>query len=201
MYNTLAAFGYGFCIFSFDVLLDFLRAENIRTKKILQYFQKEPDSYLKAIENGIWLPFVGIDYENYCIRLDGVDPPFEKDWEEKFEHKGFNIAIKDALWISDVASFHPFEKKKYLEEYTLPYQSEALVKNKFEMITLYSGFKYDVPTGNYKVSVKGFKRKNKLTYPNANFAFSFSLSRVDEFDEFCNPREDELYDFNVANMT
>jgi len=65
------------------------------------------------------------------------------------------------LWISDVALFHPFDKKKYLEEYTLPYQSEALVKNKFEMITLYSGFKYNVLTGNYKVSVKGFKKKKK----------------------------------------
>jgi len=41
MYNTLVTFGYGFCIFSYDVLLDFLRAENIRTKKVLQYYRRE----------------------------------------------------------------------------------------------------------------------------------------------------------------
>ena len=201
MDKTLTAFGYGMCIFSMDVLLDFLKTEKIRTKKIVQYLQNEPEIYLKAIENGIWLPFVGINHEKYCISLGDVAPSFEKGWEEKFAHKEFNITVKDALWITNISSFHPFDKTKYIDTYEVSYQNEALVKNKFKTITSFSGFKFDVPTGKYKVTVKGYRKKKRLAFPNANYAFSFSLRRVDEFDSFCNPREDELYDFNVANMT
>lgn len=35
--------------------------------------------------------------------------------------------------------------------------------------------------------------------PNPNYGFLFSLTKVDEFDGFKNPRE-EIYDFNVAHI-
>jgi len=68
------------------------------------------------------------------------------------------------------------------------------------MLTVYSAFKYEVPSGKYLLSIKGYKRKLELEFPNPNCGFLFSLVKVDEFDGFNNPREDELYDFNVANM-
>ncbi|WP_433595174.1 hypothetical protein [Lysinibacillus xylanilyticus] len=67
-------------------------------------------------------------------------------------------------------------------------------------ITLNSGFGYNVSSGKYSVSIKGYARKNKLDYPNANYGFLFSLVKVNEFEGFNDPREDERYNFNVADM-
>lgn len=55
-------------------------------------------------------------------------------------------------------------------------------------------------SGKYLVSIKGFVRKQKLDFPNPNYGFLFSLVAVDEFESFNDPREDEIYYFNVANM-
>jgi hypothetical protein len=132
--------------------------------------------------------------------LDGYDPHFSDEWEQKMEYDGFNIEIKDSLWISDTGPLNKFDKDKYTDGNEIPYQVEALIGGNFKKMTVYSGFKYEVPSGKYLLSIKGYKRKQELEFPNPNCGFSFSLVAVDKFDGFNNPREDELYDFNVANM-
>jgi len=39
-----------------------------------------------------------------------------------------------------------------------------------------------------------------LEYPEANFGFSFELEKVESFDGFKDPREDDKYNFNIAQM-
>lgn len=200
MDKILSTFSYGICVFSLDILQNFLKREKIRTKKILQHFQKNPNKYLDALKGGVWIPFVGINSTKYLIKLDDYDPPFSDEWEQKIEYEGFNIEIKDSLWISDTESFHPFDSEKYIGNDEISYQVESLLGADFERITVYSAFKYEVSSGKYLLSIKGYKRKQVLEFPNPNCGFMFSLVKVDEFDGFNNPREDELYDFNVANM-
>jgi hypothetical protein len=196
MDKILTTGSYGICLFSLNPLQDYLKGKAVRSKKLLNKFQKDQDFYLEAIKDGVWLPFAGINSIKYMIKLDGYDTPFSDEWEQKIEYGGFNLAIEDSIWISDIGSFYTFDKEKYKESDLISYQAE----NNFGKITIYSDFRYDMPSGKYMVSVKGFARKEKLKYPEANCGFFFSLVKVKEFEGFNNPREQELYDFNVANM-
>lgn len=200
MDKILSTFSYGICVFSLGALKDYFKKEKIRTKKILQYFQKNSNKYLEVLKEGVWIPFVGINSIEYIVKLDNYDAPFSSEWEQKFNYEGFNIEIKDGLWISDTESFQIFDREKYLENDEISYQVEALIGTDFEMTTVYSAFKYEVPSGKYLLSIKGYKRMQEMEFPNPNCGFLFSLVKVDEFNGFNNPREDELYDFNVANM-
>ncbi|MEZ2661045.1 hypothetical protein [Aneurinibacillus aneurinilyticus] len=50
------------------------------------------------------------------------------------------------------------------------------------------------------ITIKGYARKKKVDYPNANFEFLYALGKVNEFEGFNNPQEDEKYDLNVTKM-
>lgn len=200
MDKILSAYSYGICVFSLDILQDFLKKEKIRTKKFLEYLQKNPNKYLDTIKEGVWIPFVEINSIKYIIRLEGYDPPFNNEWEQKIDYSGFNINIKDSLWISDTKSFCPFNREEFMGNNSISYEVDALIRDDLKKLTVYSAFKYEVVSGKYLLSIKGYKRKQELEFPNPNCGFLFSLVKVDEFKGFNNPREDELYDFNVANM-
>lgn len=208
MDKILSTGSYGICLFSLEVLQNFLKKEKIRSKKLLEKFQKNKKLYITTQEEGVWIPLTQINSIDYVIRLDGYDSLFNDEWEQKMEYDGFNIEIKDALWISDIGSFLTFNADEYIGNegsYKTPYGvTRYFSENERSCQTLdghrlFSDFKYDVPSGKYLLSIKGYARKQPLERPNPNYGFLFSLVRVDEFDGFKNPRE-EIYDFNVANM-
>lgn len=208
MDKILSTRSYGICLFSLEVVQTFLKKEKVRSKKLLEKFQKNKELYLAAQKGGVWVPLAEINSIDYVIKLDGYDLSFNDDWEKKMEYNGFNIEIKDALWISDIGSFFTFNESEYSGcegTYKMPYgvtryfsESERFYQSS-DGHRLYSDFKYDVPSGKYLLSVKGYVRKQALERPNSNYGFFFSLVRVDAFDGFKNPRE-EVYDFNVAKM-
>ena len=208
MDKILSTRSYGICVFSLEVLQDFLKGKKIRSKKLLEKFQKDKKLYLDAQKEGVWIPFVQINSIDYIIKLDGHDVPFDDGWEQKMEYDGFNIEIKDGLWISDIGSFYTFEKSELSGgegTYKMPYGVTRGFSEKERFFQssdghrLYSDFKYDVPAGKYLLSIKGYARKQALERPNSNYGFFFSLKEVDEFHGFKNPRE-EIYNFNVAHM-
>lgn len=208
MDKILSTGSYGICLFSFEILQDFLKKEKIRSKKLLEKFQKNDELYLATQKGGIWFPIAQINSLGYVIKLDGYDLPFNDEWEQKMEYDGFNLEIKDALWISDIGSFYTFNADEYSGgegTYKTPYgvtryfsESERSYQT-LDGHRLYSDFKYDVPSGKYVLSIKGYARRPLLERPNPNYGFLFSLTKVDEFDGFKNPRE-EIYDFNVAQI-
>lgn len=191
MDKILSTFNYGICLFSLEVLQEFLKKRKIRKKKLLELFQKEKDIFLDLQKEGVWIPIPQIDSGEYVIKLSGYDSPFNDEWEQKLEHDGFNIEIKDGLWISDIGSFLKFDASEFCGN-EISFQTG-------DGETLYSDFKYDVPSGKYLLDIEGYVRRQQLEYPNPNYGFSFVLTKVDAFDGFKNPRE-EIYDFNVANM-
>jgi hypothetical protein len=192
MDRILTTGSYGICVFFFFFLHEFLKDARLKTKKLLDAFQKNPERYLAAIREGVWVPFVQIDSVDYIIKLDGCESPFDDNWEQKMEYGGFNINIRDSVWISDIGSFLNFNYEKYVGNEDISYRT-------VDGETIYSNFRYKVSSGKYTLSIKGYSRKNKLDFPNPNYGFSFSLFAVDEFDGYKNPRE-EAYDFNIANM-
>ena len=187
----LSTYSYGICLFSMEVLQDFLKKEKIRSKKLLHKFQKDKKLYLAMQKEGIWFPISKINSGQHLIKLEGYDNTFNDEWEQKFEIEGFNLKIEGGLWISDIGSFYTFNEAEFC--------GEAISFKTGDGDIQYSDFKYDVPAGKYLLSVKGFLRKEKKGFPNPNSGFLFSLVKVDEFSGFKNPRED-IYNFNVTNM-
>lgn len=194
MDKILDTCNYGICLFSVGVLQDFLKREKIRSKKLLGKFQKDKELYLTTQKEGIWLPIVGINSGSYIIKLDGYEEPFGDEWEQMLEYDGFNLEIQDNLCISDVGLLGSFDANDF-SEYEKSYQT-------LDGNTNYQQFKYDVPSGKYLISVTGYARKqaseNNLKHTSPEYGFLFSLKKTDIFDSYKNPREDELYEFNIG---
>ena len=193
MDKNLSVTDYGICLFSVEVLQEFLKKEKIRSKKILNKFQKDKELYLATQKEGVWLPIVQIASVHYVIKLEGYDEPFNDEWEQKLEYDGFNIEIKDSLWISSISKFHEFDANGFCGD-KVSYQT-------YDGVTLYSAYKYDVPSGKYLLSIKGYARKQQLDSSNSNYGFAFSLVKVEEFHGYKNPRESDDYEFNLNWLT
>lgn len=192
MDKLLDGSSYGICLFSLDVLQDFLKRKKIRTKKLLQKLQKNKELYLATQREGIWLPFVKIDAYKYIIKIDGYDEPFDDEWVQKLEYGGFNLEIQDTLCVASIGMFYDFDVNDF-SEYVKSCQT-------MDGNTYYQQFKYDIPSGKYLVTIKGYAHKT-AGRRNPKYGFQFSLVKVDAFDGFKNPREDELYEFNVSWLT
>ncbi len=129
--------------------------------------------------------------------MSGYDEPFNDEWEQKLEYDGFNIEIKDTLCISDTGMFYTFDANDF-SGYENSYQD-------MDGDITYKSFKYDVPSGKYLLSIKGYARKgasgHSSSCENPDYGFLFSLVKVNAFDGFKNPRESELYEFNIGWLT
>ncbi len=191
MEKIITTFSYGLCVVSLENLQEFLREEKIRTKKLLSFFQKKDKKYLLSQRSGVWMPIPQINAGKYIIRVKNIDMPFDEEFEEIMEYEGFNIRITNGIWIGDIELMQPFEVDKY--------EGESISYQTIDGYTRYSGFKYDIPEGKYLISVKGYTRKEIVDCKAVNYGYQFEFKKVDEFDGYKNPREEE-YDFNVANM-
>lgn len=191
MDKILSTYNHGICLFSVNVMRDFLKREKIRSKRVLDFFQKEDNKYLFSQKEGVWFPLVQINSGEYVIKVEGYDQCFDNEWEQKMEYEGFNIDIRGGLWISDIGSLLTFNEKAF-----------GGVERTFEDgdgELLYSDIKYNIPSGKYLITIKGYTRKQLLDFPNANYGYFFSFTQIKEFEGYKNPRE-EQYNFNVANM-
>lgn len=207
MDRTISAGGHGLCLFSFDKLTEFLTTKKIRSKKVLALLQKKKDLYLETIENGIWMPIPSIDFYEYEIKFEGQGDSFNDEWEEILSYDGFNIDVKNGLWVSAIDSLLEFDKTEYEcegKEETSPYgtvhyysNKERWNKNLSDHMS-YSGYCFDIPDGKYLLTVTGFARKEILDDRGAvNYGFQFKLDKVESFTEVRNPRE-KKYDFNIG---
>ena len=191
MDKCLSTFNYGLCLYSVNIMQKYLKKQKIRTKKLLALFQKEKDTFISSQKEGIWVPIPQINSGGYVIKLEGYDVPFNDEWEQKIEYGGFNIEIEDTLWISDIGSLIMFDINRYHEEDIFFMTGDGNKR--------YSDLRYNVQTGKYLLTIKGYLRKDIHEFPSPNYGFQFSLDRVDEFMNYKNPREDR-YEFNIAHI-
>ena len=185
---------YGMYLFSFKKLTTFLKENKIRSKKLLEFFQKNHNEYLESIKTGTWIPIVPIDSIEYIVKVNDL---FDNEWDEIREEKGFCLEIgsDNSLWIGSFSDILTIDFKSFKNNSDGYKCYETLDGQK-----IYDSFKFDVPQGKYIVNIKGFKRKKELEYPNTNFGFLFELEKVESFNEFKDPREDDKYDFNICQM-
>ena len=90
---------YGICIYSMDVLQNFIKREKIRTKKLLSLFNKDKKKYIQLQKEGVWIPVMPIDSVEYCIKIKNNNEEFSGEWEEKFDYEGFNLDVRKGIWI------------------------------------------------------------------------------------------------------
>lgn len=88
-----------------------------------------------------------------------------------------------------------------MERYRSPWERWYKAETgKGELVKIYTDIKYDVPAGKYLLSIKGYVRKEKQKYPVPNCGFYLSLTKVEAFEGFKNPREADEYNFNIGSM-
>ena len=107
---------YGICLFSLEKMTDFLKDNKIKSSKVLKTFQKKDKLYIKSQEEGIWTPISQIGVSKAIIKIAGFDDEFSSDWNKDFEYSGFNIIVKDGLWIADIGVFLDFEETTFVGE-------------------------------------------------------------------------------------
>lgn len=205
MDKVIGTYNYGLCVFSIDTMTDFLKAKKIRSKKVLALFQKKKDLFLETVKDGIWMPIPSINSGEYVIKVEGYDDSFGDEWMQVLSYNGFNLDVKNGLWISDIGSLLEFDKTEYEgegREVTSPYGITHFFSSKEKWHKdskgniFHTEFWYDVPEGRYLLTLTGFARKEIVDDRAVNYGFEFKLTKVDGFTEAKNPRE-EIYDFNI----
>lgn len=206
MEKIIGTWEYGLSIFSLDIMVKFLETKKIRSKKVLALLQKRKDIYLDSIKDGVWMPIPSINSGKYVISLEGYDDDFGDEWTQVLSYDGFNLDVKNGLWISDIGSLLEFNKTEYEgdgREETSPYGTVSYYSSKEQWHkdlgghVSYTAYWYDVPEDKYLLTITGYARKEVVDIKAANYGFQFKLTKVDDFKEAKNPRE-EAYEFNVG---
>jgi len=146
--NKLTITDYGMYILSFDSLKTFLKNNKIRSKKVLNHFQKKHSDYLKSIENGAWIPIVPIDSIKYIIKVNDL---FNENWDEIRQEKGFNLEIGDdnCIWIGSFSDILTIDSKSFENNSDGFKFYETL-----DGITIYDSFRFNIPKGKYLVNIR-----------------------------------------------
>ncbi|MCC9073888.1 hypothetical protein LNQ49_20085 [Flavobacterium sp. F-65] len=184
---------YGIYIMSLDKLLAFLKENKIKSKKILDVFQKNHELYLKSLQEGIWIPIVPIESTKYIVNSES-DIYFTNGWERKFKYENFNLEISNnTFWVGSFGSLLNLNVEQFVNstDASISYQT-------LDGVTLFKSFKFNLDSGKYLVNILGYKRKETLEYPEANFGYSFEFKKVEEFNGYMDPREDDKYLFNLS---
>ncbi len=212
MERKIHASEYGICFWSMGTFTSFLKNGKIRSKKLLALFQKDRTTYLKLVENGIWIPLPQIDSEDYCIKIKDLGEEFDDRWEKVLEYDGFNLEITDGMWISGLGSFLKFDEASYQgegNEYTSDFGMKYFDSNKERWQTTLNGYKIyrdvhvDILSGKYLLNIKGYARKEmidvRVDKDAVNYGYQLELVKTDGFEGSPNPRE-EKYDFNIGGI-
>lgn len=138
-------------------MTDFLKEKKIRSKKVLELLQKKKDLYLETIEQGIWMPIPSINSGEYIVKVEGDDDSFGDDWTKVLSYEGFNLDVRNGLWISDIGSLQEFDKTEYEgdgREETSPYGTVSYYSSppnnvKIENMLILSS-RFDCGLSNYR---------------------------------------------------
>lgn len=206
MEKVITTSEYGYSLFSVDSICDFMSQERIKSKKLLALLQKDKKRYMKSIEDGSWLPIPSVDMQKLAISVDGYDDAFSDEWEKVLSYEGFNISVKNGLWIADIGCFLDFDEKKYQGDGTeIPgimgtkeyYSNKEKWYTTADGKTSYTGFCYDVSDGRYLVTLTFYARKEINDIRAVNYGVRINLDKVESFSDCKNPRDEE-YTFKIS---
>lgn len=192
MSRLIEVASYGLAIFSIEGLSNFLSLKKNKSKNVLKFFQNNHKEYLESLESGIWIPILPIDSIEYEVKIGNLDESFDSNWKLKFNYDGFNLDIIDnTFWIISSGQLADFDKAKYEGNDIISYKT-------LDGEILNSGFRFNVDSGKYKLSISGYERNEEVEYPQSNYGYLFILEKVDSFQTYNDPREDDKFNFNLS---
>ena len=149
---------------------------------------------MESLSEGVWLPILPVDSIEYIIK---VDKSFDAGWVEVFSYEGFNIKVGDdnSFWIGSFGNLLKWSPHEYSNE-TDHHSYETLDDE-----VLYKAFRFNKERGKYSVKISGYKRINELEFPESNYGYLFSFERVEDFEGYKDPREDDKFSFNLPELS
>lgn len=178
MTRLLEVSGYGFHMYSMDSLLQYRKKTKIRTKKMLDLFQKDNEKYLDILNNKVWLAFPDINSISYSIKFAHLNEDFNDEWEKKFTSNGYQIKIgaDNSFWIETIDTFDSWDKSEHENVLKISYIT-------FDGEELTNAYKISIDEGFYFVEISGFKKHN-----NDEFGYLITLKKSDKTCEIKDPR-------------
>lgn len=165
---------YGLCLFSPSELINFLKKNKKRNKRILDLFSNDHDIYIDSLKNGVWIPISNIDSDDYQLEILSGS---KNDYIFVYKHFNLKIGI-NGLWICDIGKLLKFDKSYFLNKDYLSYYT-------YDKQKIINGVRFEIPEGEYRVNIYGSLIHGKP-------CFSFELIRKTLFKEINDPRK---YDF------
>lgn len=190
--KVITVSSYGIALLSENVVGSFLKENKIRTKKLLKLFQENQSLYLDSLAEGVWIPMLPIDSIKYSIKILNLGEVFGDEWEKTIEEEGFNLTIENSLWVVSIGVLSDLTKESF--------DSDNISYETLDGNTVYQGFNFQYPSGKYSVKVEGYKRIIEKEFPEPNYGFLFTMDKVDGYQGYNDPREDDKYFFNVAQI-
>lgn len=191
--ETIRTTDYGICLYSVSQLKTFMKdIGKSRVKKLLPYFQKNHDVYLRSLSEGAWLPIVSIDSIAYEIKISNALETFDNKWEQLYSYDGFYLKIgtDNAVWISALGKLWNFDENEYTESV-----DGVLSYKTLDGKTINSACKYMLNKGCYSVTIAGYKKKD-----GNKSGFLFTFNQITAPINYKDPRRDDIYQFNIINM-
>ncbi|TGE29460.1 hypothetical protein [Hymenobacter metallicola] len=192
--KTVDVSGYGLYCLSIESFTSFLKSNNIKTKKLNSFFDKNRGILEEAIKDGSLLPISTINSISYNIEVKYLSEAsnFGEEWQEVLNLDDCNLRVGNdaALWIGTLDTLDNWNPVEFKEKESISYET-------LDGETIHSSQRFTITPADYKVQLLGFKRKKILPYPTANFKFVFELRETTSFDSFTNPLVENV---NIAKM-
>ncbi|RZK98963.1 MAG: hypothetical protein EOO62_25490 [Hymenobacter sp.] len=158
------------------------------------FFDKHRDLLEQALQDGRWLPVATINSIRYLVEVGPAADwqTFGEDWQQVLclANCNLRVGVDAAVWVGTLDTLDAWNPAEYAHQERLSYQT-------LDGETLCSAYKFDVAPGMYKVTLRGFKRRQALDYPAPNYGFAYELHPADNFDSFANPLVEQV---NIAKM-
>ncbi|WP_159990745.1 hypothetical protein [Pelistega ratti] len=151
---------YGLCLFDKANLAGFIARNGNPREKILKQLIDNHNLYLRALEEGVFLPIPEIDSIDYFITFDLVPD----NNIVKFKYGQFNLnVINNEIWISDIgllnkSNLKAFETTSKIENVLLNGDIECIAQ------------KHYIENGRYEIEIIGSVDTNST--PCLSFLFS-----------------------------
>lgn len=96
--EKLTVFDYGIFIFSPSILAKFLKSNKVRTKNIVNYFDRNREKLCEAVSKGIFIPLSQVSSATYWI---SIEKPIGEEYTQKVYCDNINLQVDDDLffWI------------------------------------------------------------------------------------------------------
>lgn len=205
--NDIQAFGYGLSLYSPDILVEFLKAENCKARKLCSYFDKHKDVYYKAISTGVLLPVYRICAFKYAIFISinetDIAPP--DGWEQVFKYDDFFIQVGSSnklCWMS----FDDMEENKESVDKRATTDCRIIPHgSKLIMLPVYFAVDIDIPQGNYRFDLTGYKRVVSLDESlqenyGRNYAYGYAFRSTDITDNENMDKDNEKLQYDIHNF-